>query len=541
MSKMKISFSKEWLLVIIWSVLVIFLANIPYIYGYLLSTPEKMFLGDARSFLDTNTYLAWMHQAEDGHVLFKNIYTTEPHSRIFLHPLFLLLGNISRVSGFSLVAVHSWARIIFGFLLLLFIYVFVSYFVEDRFRRFFSFVIVSLSGGFAWLRFFPSIDRIPEAWFLTGWSEGNTFLTIYALPLFSLATLMLLASFYFLLRSFEENKTKYAVYGGVIAFFLILDHSYDVLIVYPVIALYVLSRFFVERKTSHFKNYLQKTGIFLALSLPAAVYDFASILLNPVFREWAFEASVTLSPHFIWYLGFFGFLSILSVAGILNVISDSEHPLFFRRLFLVVWAFSVPFLIYLPFKFQRRLIEGVHVPISILSVLGILFLLQKFEWKKKWAVPVFVLLLIPGNFTPLIRDMSYLKQNVSRESVAGFLDKDIYSALKWLEEKTEREDIVLADYEIGNYVPALSGNTVYIGHSPETMDFWGKWAKVKNFFHKDSSDAYRKEFLKTEGITYLTYTWREKKLGAFDPEKAPYLEPVYRNKTVTIFKVHLGE
>jgi hypothetical protein len=350
---------------------------------------------------------------------------------------------------------------------------------------------------------------------------------------------MLLASFYFLLRSFEENKTKYAVYAGIIAFFLILDHSYDILIVYPVIALYVLSRYFVERKTSHFKSQLQKTGIFLALSLPAAVYDFASILLNPVFREWAFEASVTLSAQFIWYLGFFGFLSVLSVVGIILALSDSGHPLFFRRFFLVVWALAVPFLIYLPFKFQRRLIEGVHVPISILSVLGILFLLQKFKWSKKWAVPIFILFLIPGNFTPLVKDMNYLKRNVSRESVAGFLEKDIYTAIKWLEGNTKREDIILSDYEIGNYVPALSGNTVYIGHSPETMDFWGKWAKVKNFFHKDSSDKFRKEFLKTERIAYLMYTWREKKLGEFDPEKASFSEPVYRNKTVTIFKVHL--
>ena len=536
---MRISFSKEWLFVVIWSVLVVFIANIPYIYGYILSSPERMFMGDARSFFDTNTYLAWIHQAEDGHILFKNIYTTEPHSRIFFHPFFLLLGNIARVTGLPPSTVHAWARVVIGFLLLLFLYVFISYFIEKSLERFLAFIIVSISGGFAWLKFFSSLDKIPESWFLTGWVEGITLLSIYALPLFSVSILMLLASFYFLLRSFDENKIKYSVYAGIIAFFLILTHSYDVFIVYAVTGFYILGRYFIERNSSRFKSHLLKAGIFISISIAAPIYGYGSVLLNPVFRQWAFETSKAPSPAFIWYLGLFGFLSILSVIGAIASLSDSKHPLFFRRLFLVVWAFSVPFLIYAPLTFQRRLIEGVHIPLSLLSVLGIFFLMQKLKWDKRWAVLVFILLLLPGNLAVLFKDMNYLKQNVSKESVAGFLDKDIYTALQWLESNTGTQDVVLADYEIGNYIPAISGNTVYIGHSQQTIDFWGKWALVKRFFDKGSTHDFRKKFLKSAGIAFIVYSWKERKIGKFNPEGALYLKTVYSNETVSILRVYL--
>jgi len=136
-----IKLSRQWKFVLLWSAAIILLANIPYIFGYAIAPQNKMFMGDARSFIDTNTYLAWMNQAADGHILFKNIYTTEPHSRMLFHPLFLLLGNLSRATGFSVITIHSMARIVFGFILLVFGYIFISLFIEKEFDRSLAFVL----------------------------------------------------------------------------------------------------------------------------------------------------------------------------------------------------------------------------------------------------------------------------------------------------------------------------------------------------------------------------------------------------------------
>jgi hypothetical protein len=536
---MKLKLSRQWIFVLLWSALVVLLANIPYIYGYAIAPADKVFMGDARSFIDTNTYLAWIHQAADGHLLFKNVYTTEPHSRMLFHPLFALLGLISGFTGLSAITVHSLSRILFGFSLLAFCYHFISLFMEGEFNRSLAFIMVSLSGGFAWLKFFPTVNAIPEAWFLTGWVEGNTFYSIYSLPLFSASILMLLAVFYLMIRAFETGKLSFSLWAGVVSFVLISTHPYDALIIYPVIASYAVIKYFISKDASKLMGEVKSFGVMFLVSALSPLYNFWASLVNPVFREWAWSAAVTLSPGFIWYILFYGFLSALLLFGAMRIFTDINSPLFHRRLFLAVWAFAVPFLIFAPLPFQRRLIEGVHVPIAILATIGAIFLFGKLKLNVRIASAALIVLLIPGSLVLLSNDMAYLKQNSENQSVAGFLDKDIYDAMKWLEANTERDDIVLADYELGNYVPAISGNVVYIGHSPETINFWGKWSLVKNFFNADTDDKFRKEFLRVSGTKYIIYSWKERKLGGFDPFGAPYLQVVHRSPSTSVFLVKI--
>jgi hypothetical protein len=535
---MKIKITRQWIFVIIWSAAVVLLANIPYIYGYMIAPADKVFMGDARSFIDTNTYLAWMHQAFDGNILFKNIYTTEPHARMLFHPLFLLLGMISRLTGLSLITVHGLARIFFGFALLIVIYIFISFFIERDIDRAAAFAVASISGSLAFLKIFSSINAMPESWFLTGWVEGNTFMSIYALPLFSVSMLMLIGVFYLMLRAFDENRTSYAVWAGLVCLLLVSTHFYDVMIVYPVLILYVLSKYFVLPDPERVRGELVLFGIMLLISVPSPIYNLLVSLANPVFKDWAWKSAVTLSPGLFWFFGALGILSVLSAIGIAKVVCEEDRRMFCRRWFLVVWALAVPFLIYAPLPFQRRLIEGAHVPIAILGYFGFSFLIERFNFDRKLFSVILIILLIPGNLFLLSSDMAYLQQNSSMASVAGFLDRDIYDAMKWLEANTKREDVVLADYELGNYIPAVSGNTVYIGHSPETIDFLGKWDLVLKFFGTDRDDEFRKTFLSSTGIKYVIYSWKERRLGAFDPNSGQYLVPVYRNPGVIVFKVN---
>ncbi len=525
--------------VLLWCAFVILLANLPYIYGYFISTPDRVFMGDARSFIDTNTYLAWMHQAADGHILFKDIYTTEPHARMLLHPLFLLLGNISRFTALSIITVHSLARIVFGFLLLLFCYKFIELFIEDDFGRSLAFILVSLSGGLGWIKLFEGVSAIPESWFLTGWVEGNTFMSIYALPLFSASTLMLLLVFYLMILSFEKKNNYLSGLAGLVCAILVSTHFFDALIVYPVLVLYILARYSISKDLGILISNSIAFLIMFLVSVVSPLYNFWASMVNPVFHEHAWKAAITLSPGFVWFLGLYGFLMIFALIGVASITLGRRGPLFERRLFLVVWGLAVPFMIYSPISFQRRLIEGYHFPVSVLACFGIVFLIKKLKWDRKAVAAAVIALLLPGNLALLSNDMNYLALNVSSRSVAGFLDKDIYDAMKWLEANTKREDVVLSDFEIGNYVPAVSGNTVFIGHSPETLNFWEKWAMVKKFFDPATSDQFREQFLSAYGIKYIIYSWKERMIGGFDPFAATYLVPVYGARGVSVFMVRM--
>jgi len=47
------------------------------------------------------------------------------------------------------------------------------------------------------------------------------------------------------------------------------------------------------------------------------------------------------------------------------------------------------------------------------------------------------------------------------------------------------------------------------------------------------------EFLKQNSIGYVFYSFKEKRLGRFDPALESHLQPVFSNPSVTIYKVEL--
>jgi len=350
---------------------------------------------------------------------------------------------------------------------------------------------------------------------------------------------MLLGVFYLMIKAFETQKVSLSIYAGIICMLLVSTHFFDALIVYPILILFILLRFLLSGNLEKLKNDAKLFIVMFLISAISPLYNFWASMVNPVFHEHAWKAAITLSPRFIWYVGLFGFLFVFAVLGILKVLQENKSVMLERKLFLVVWAMAIPFMIYFPISFQRRLIEGVHVPMSLLASIGIVFLINKFKLDRRLASSILLILLIPGTLTVLSFDIGYLGENSRNQSVAGFLDKEIYTAIMWLKENTEREEIILADFEIGNYIPAISGNTVYIGHSPETMNFWGKWALVKAFFDFQADDNSRREFLKTTGINYIVYSWKERRIGGFNIYQAPYLKNVYSNSEVSIFKAEL--
>ncbi len=531
---------KEWIPVTIIALCTVFVTCIPYIYGYVIAPEGKTFMGDARCFMDVFPCMAWMRQAADGHLLFSILYTTEPHQRLFFHPFYLLLGTVCRCTELSVQAVFIGTRVILGFVLLILCYRFISFFLKDRFQRIIAFLLLCFSGGFRWLS--PLIDgdkATNEAWFLTVWTEGNTFLSIYSFPHFIAALILLLLTFSYMLRAFEENKTIYSVYAGLSSLFVIFIHPYDAFIVYPLTGAYLLVKWVMYRDVGELKSDARLFLILLVISMPAPLYAAWAATVNPVFHEHSLVEARQLSPHFILMLGSFGFMALFGLIGALKELFHVEEgPSAHKRgLFLATWFFLGPFLIYFPFIFQRRLVEGFHIACSILAAAGLFWLIERFRLNKTLCSILFIALVLPANPTQLYLDMKNLNVMSHKQTTAGFLDNDILEGMQWIRQNTGRDDRILCDYEIGNYIPALTGNRVFIGHCPLTMHFNEKNMLVRLFFTGETSDDRRREFLKAYGLSYVFYTFREKSLGTFDPMKARYLKEVFRRGGTIIFAV----
>jgi len=91
---------------------------------------------------------------------------------------------------------------------------------------------------------------------------------------------------------------------------------------------------------------------------------------------------------------------------------------------------------------------------------------------------------------------------------------------------------------IGNILPSVTGNIVYIGHGHQTIDWQTKKIKVEDwFFAGNTQDPEKKAWLNRENIAYIFFSSLEDDFGDFSPQEKDYLKKVYANSEAAIFKV----
>jgi uncharacterized membrane protein len=113
------------------------------------------------------------------------------------------------------------------------------------------------------------------------------------------------------------------------------------------------------------------------------------------------------------------------------------------------------------------------------------------------------------------------------------------AALDWLSGQAKPDDVVLAAYHTGNYLPVRVGARAFVGHGPESVNADEKKALVAHFFDAVTDDGWRRRLLVQYSVDYVFWGPRERALGTFDPGEAQYLKPVYHQGDYTLFEVNV--
>ncbi len=519
---MKLISKKEYLFLFIWSFILIGLVLFLYGYGFLNTPENKQFMHlILPSFGDHNSYLAFIKQASEGHLLFQDLYTTEPQSRLYFNPAYLTIGLFNYL--FKIPVIISWYFfiIISNFFLLFSLYYFIAYFVKKIDQRILIFIFLTLGAGFGWLLGIDAADIML--------AETTIFQVLFWPFLWSLALGLLVWIFLFAIQSFEENNFNKSIYAGILLLVLALAHSYDVLMAYTILGAYIL--FF----TNFFENFKKIIAIFLP-SVFVVIYNLLILIFDPVL---AIHSQVPMwSPPPVNYIAGFGIIFFLGLWGLKIIMKNREKKYYF----LVLWLILGFLLLYFPVPFQRRLILGLEVPLVIIASRG----LFNFSYKEKIPIPLsrrifsYALILLVISFSSLTSLKVYknIYQEIKRGDYPFYLEKEIIEGTAWLETNTNSEDIVIASYEIGNFIPRLSGNKVYAGHWAQTLFLEQKLTQLNWFLNENSSLEKKDKFLEENGIKYIFYTPETEKSEFL--EKAivrQYWPLVYENSQVKIFKI----
>ena len=555
---------REWLLALLVALATIAITLIPYALAYLPAEDGRLFTHIVMNPEDSQTYFAKIFQGYQGQWLYTIPFTPEPHEAAFVGVFYVWLGQLARVTGLTITAVWHLSRIIADLILFLATFAFISQFLNGRFQRWTAYLLALYGSGLGWLLFVIGqpywLDHFPVDFKQPG---AHLFFTAFTFPHITLATAFILVSIWALWRlgdweigRLETKKhalraTRYALHlillANLINTALGIAYPFLLYIIMLVTALYWLYL------TNQARRILWQKGFLLAstyiLPAPLYLYYVYTLQTNPVFKAWDAQAG-TPSPPWPHFLVAYGLMLLLSYLHWRQKPEQRQH---FAILWL--WITAVALLLYAPLGPQRRFVQGIHIPLSILSTAAFSqILLPRWQQSK-----IFQCLLTRPNYTTaslsrFITFIALIFMSISNIYLWGdevrimlltrpdplFRPTDEIEAADWLREGTSASvaHTLIGDLQTGNYIAAHTPIRVMLGHWAETVDYEEKQALITQFYAADTSHTWRQNLIDQYHISFVWYGPREQQLGTFDPEMADYLLPIYTNPTITIYITH---
>lgn len=522
---------------------------VPFIYGQLMTPSDSIYTPNFhRTTGDTYVYMSMVEEARQGAWSFHNLFTSENHPPVLLNPLWWLLGFFAR---FFTLDSGWWLQIARS--LLIFISVPVSYlaiavFVKKSGTRLLGLALaLSVSGlGYLYYRLvdpsiMPNIFTVEfystptDVWL----SEAHPLLMFLASPHFQLSFICLLFTFIFFYLGMTGGPKRYLVFSGLFNLVLAIFHPYEtVFILFVTLTFTVVLILWPGVTWKKVGGYLARFALMVLITAPGLAYQAYVFFGQPVFKSWAWQ-SMTVSPNYQYYLWGFGIYVPLAIIGLIVMFRQFNQ----RYAFVLTWVIVTIPLLYSPFPFNRRFIEGIFIPLGIISAVALVAAYEKITATPAWKRRLFILLtgvvlsvaIIPTNF---YNWWSFLEVQRQYPVVPFYLPKNERAALEWLKNNTPPGSVVLSGHIAGFFIPAFSARPVFIGHDLQTAYFAQKKPMMEWFFRSDTEDAeLKREFLLLNNISYLYYGPNEHSLGSYHPENKNYLTPVFEDGDVTVFQV----
>ena len=520
-----------------WMVTILVVTTLPYLW---LRARSGTWAGEGATFLwllppypdDGLAYLAWIRQAEAGDWLFRVKYTQIEHAPALFHPLFLIVGRVASATGMSagfalfllrfpalLACLHALRRLVGGF----------------GFGRGTQMTALLLAGFASGLGAFIGWDRLRSAdlWI----PELNTLWSLTWNPIFAAALALML---YALDAVFREIRARPAqprswpfLIAGACTGALAFIHAYDVVIVGAVVGVVTL----LACRTSAWRPLV----VYGLLAGPPALLQWNIARTHPVLSDHSAGGEM-LSPSPLALLTGLGLPLLLAAPG--AVIATRRH----RReasptpLPLIIWTVVSFALAWAPVWYQRKLLMGVQIPIAVLAAIGLVTLAQRLAGGRRivsvGVIATGVLLTLPTHLVNVQR----MNEQVVADPYAYFTPEPLGEALAWLDDNTDRRDVVLAHPSIARTIPATSGNTVTLGHWAQSVDRESHLAWLREVFAPNSplTDTERRERLAASRIAWIVVDARMLRewMGGQPPT---WLEPistiVYRGSAATILAI----
>ena len=440
----------EWKFVAIIGSTILFFASAPYFIGYFFVPSDTFYLGiSAQNTADDMSYLSWIEQARGGATFFRELYTTEFAPANLFHPLFLLLGFAGKAFFLPSILIFQLGRVFFGALLFFVAYRFIAFFTDEVSVRRSAFLFLGITSGLGFLFGLYS----PDLWM----PESITFFALFDSVLDLSAMLLMIGIFSTILRSLRGRNRTAMLLGAFLLNMLIVIHPYNAVIVLAVSVLFALSRVFLSHERALLWNVLE---LFL-LSFPAFFWQLHVLSSNEALGVWYFLQTKAVSPPFLDYMKTYAPYILCMIPLFLD---KNRRVIFARYQLLFLWVVVSFLFAYAPVAYQRKFVEGVHIPLALLAAFGVSSLRRELS---RVFVPAILILLSVTNVLLLVTQT----RSILRYTWPTSLSREEYRATEWIARNIPPDQSILAGEFMGNVIPAMSARFVYLGHVDQTTNY----------------------------------------------------------------------
>ena len=552
---MKKIISSEWFFVFIVSIILIFIAFIPYFHQLSQTPKDSVFIGTHNYAQDYSVQISEILQSQNGR--WTNIvkFTSEPQIGTLIHWFYFPLGKIGLLLNLDPFSLYNLSRAVFGLLLSLAIYYFIQFTFDTPknsdtkttlIKRRVAFILALFSAGFSIINWNFGIKFIGT--YLPWWTGGDILRRAVFHPHAMTKNILLLVILVWMGKYLKDNNKKYLIISLPLALFLgILDpvNSVSILLLLGGYGLYQTIKFFLglnkdkQNSNQEFKK---------LCTLIFALCTYAIFVLPPLFYlNWVFnntvwkaakdwEALQYIGVPFWEYANHIGITFCLGIPGLILLFWKKRS---IASYFALALTFGAIFLLTSEIiqKIGMYNLRFFQTPTYVFLAIGtteLIFTIAKKIKLSNLLLVAFALLLLLPSLPAYYLSIKDQFEQFKPYHWNVYPDKKYYQVLLWLKNNTSPDSIILSNSLAGNLIPAVSGNTSYIGHTVSTINFNQKNLLVKKFLNGEMNENEAKNFLMQGRIDYVILSWGEQFRVA--QKNYPFLKKIFENETATIYK-----
>lgn len=474
----------EWRWVTIVTALTIFVTLLPYLVVSA-QPSDQTFMGVVYKYEDGAAYLSKMNQGANGNWLTFFQHTPEPHASALIHPLYVLLGHVARLSFFPSLLIFHGARILATLVMFSAIYQLgANIWVKLRARRIF-FVLAVFGSGFGWVTVLLSSGNLvsPDVNMPHMYPLYASMVNIHY-PL-SIAFQAMIASIFipvfrpgFTAEPSVENGGTVIFLGGLALAFLFQEALLPIII--AVIGS-MLARWVLDRKIKAFE--LRWAMWLIVPIFPIAAYYATIIQSNPAVELWLSQRPSDLPSVILTFAGL-GLPLILSIPGLARALRRFEED---GDRFMLLWLFAMLVSYFVASSGRVQYLAGIMIPIAYFATRAV----EDYWFKEVFSrrihqqriyIALFPIVILTNLFV-LFLPVSGI---MIGERAGSYLPDDYVETFHYLNTISRTNEVIMAAPAVGTWLPAYTGLRSYYGHSAETLHAQQRRSEVLAFYRAQS-------------------------------------------------------